>query len=60
MEGSFGGEHLEKGKKAALNSNNGNEDIQVHVVAMQLLEAGAVSVRDLSDTPQMQLLKSKG
>lgn len=35
----LGGEHLEKGKKAALNSNNGNEDTQVPTVAMQLLEA---------------------
>lgn len=30
------GEHLEKGKKAALNSNNGNEDTQVPTAAMQL------------------------
>lgn len=34
------GEHLEKGKKAALNSNNGHEDTQVPTVATQLREAG--------------------
>lgn len=43
-------EHLEKGKRAALNSNNGNEGTQGPTGAPQLLEAQLCKPRNLSQT----------